>query len=626
MRLRAIPKVVYESGGGLMKRLLDVPTPEGLNASQGLISPQIIVDAAELGNDEGLVYGVVDYVNRVQQDARLMPGEYPEEASWAYCADYYLAQVNNGGHGQYAHNSRMGSRGLRDCRLGLEAMGATENLEIFDAFLKIMSADDDRAHGIREGSGFGDIDPEISDLDDRFFELGYTILERNAAWLRTLPILAPTPRADMAAAFASLREKNPQAQAREDAAKQAQEKFEAEDETYSAAHACCAQEGITFERLTAGSHVGDIGIEWGALTSDGLRYLRVIHGSGAEMRDKDRALKAMYFYATRGPYRLPVGDGARRAEILKRKQLPRAGSLDEISKILSLSLAEFTLIAAPDGKSAATLLSVAAYASNFQYIPRAAWSGFSRSQEHAEFRLVAANALWDLSVGEIQRTHPKVLEQDHTALAVFAAAGAISALAAAAVRLPTARQLTALQAEAPDDLKREQANIVQQLLEARTWWQSAIWRIGYDIEHQPEQKNVFLRPSSFKLAAKHLLKPDGPVTALQRTMRYFDREYEGARSLNFAALVKSALTHIESQDYKLVPCIRAFQAGAKSTKPLPDIRVTFRVATPKSINGASKFPLMVAISAIDPWSTADRGALGFDIENSGKRRAFKPKG
>lgn len=609
-----------------MKDLLDVPALEGLNAPQGLISAQIIVDAAELDSDEGLVYGVIDYVNRIQQEARLMPGEYPEEASWAYCADYYLAQVNNGGHGQYAHNSGMMPRGLRDCRRGLEAMGATENLEIFDAFLEIMSADDDRASDIREGSGFGDIDPEISELDDRFFELGYKMLELNGKWLRTLPMLAPMPRTEMDAAFRALREQNPLAQAREDAAKQAQDKFESEDETYSAAHACCTQEGITFERLTAGSHVGDIGIEWGAVTSDGLRYLRVIHGAGAEMRDKDRALKAMHFFSTKAPYRTPVGDGARRTEIVKRKQLPRAGSLEEIAQIFVAPLAEFALAAAPDGKSAATLLSVVAHADKFQYIPRAAWSGFSRRQEHAEVRLVVANALWDLSVGEIHRTHPKVLEHDHSAVAVFAAAGAISALAAAAVRLPTSRQLTALQAEAPDDLKREQANIVQQLLEARTWWQSAIRRIGYDIENEPEQRNVFLRLSSFRLALKHLLKPDGPAAALQKTIRYFDREYPGVRLPNFVAVARSALSHIEAQDYKLVPCIRALQASAKSTKPAPEIRVTFRVATPKSVKGASKFPLMVAISAIDPLALTDQGAIGFDIDNSGKRRVFKPKG
>lgn len=609
-----------------MKDLLEVPALEGLNAPQGLISPQIIVDAAALDDDEGLVYAVVDYVNRVQQEARLMPGEYPEEASWAYCADYYLAQVNNGGHGQYAFNSGMMSRGLRDCRRGLEAMGATENLEIFDAFLKIMSVDDDRAHSIAEGSGFGDIDPEISELDDRFFALGYKILELNAKWLRTLPMLAPLPATDKAAAFAALRERNPQAEARDHAAKQAQEKFEAEDETYSAAHACCAQEGITFERLTAGTHVGDIGIEWGAITSAGLRYLRVINGAGAEMRDGERALKAIYFHSTRGAYRTPVGDGLRRTEIFARKQLPRAGTLDEVSSILALPLIEFALAAAPDERSATTLLSIAVNAADFQFIPRASWSGFSRSQDHAEFRLVVANTLWDLSVSEIQRVHPKVLEHDHTALSAFVAAGVNATLAAAAVRLPTSRQLTALQAEAPDDLKREQANIAQQLLEVRTWWQSALWRICSEIERQPDQKNIFLRPSSYKVVARLFAKPDGPVTSLQNTMRYFDREYGTVRPLNLAALTKSALTHIKDQNYKLAPCIRALEKGAKSVKSMPDVRVTYRIATPKSLNGTSKFPLMVAISALDPVSLVDKGSLGFAIDNNGQRRAFKPKG
>ena len=67
---------------------------------------------------------IVDYVNDVQQAGVFARHEMPAKAMQAYHADYYLAQVNNGGHSQFIGNSGELLRTITaDALAGLEAMG-----------------------------------------------------------------------------------------------------------------------------------------------------------------------------------------------------------------------------------------------------------------------------------------------------------------------------------------------------------------------------------------------------------------------------------------------------------------------------------------------------------------------
>lgn len=345
-----------------MHDLLQVQPLEGLLAAQGLIAREIIVSADALADDAALVGAVVDFVNDLHQRVFLTPGEYPQEASWSYSADYYFAQVINGGHGQYASNSRMRSRGLRDCRLGLQAMGASEYLAIFDAFLAIMAAGGPRAHGIQEGAGFGQKDPEIEALDQALFAL-QSLTATNAAWLRTLPNVRSLPQAELEPAYEALRAANPQFQARKDAAEARRAAFQQEDPTLRAAHACCAQEGATFKELTAGTPIGpngSIGVDWGAISSAGFRWLRVIYGSYAEWRDGERALKGIYFYATSSAYPQPAGDGTVRAAIIARAQNGSCSPAD-LAQFYTRPLIEFTSLMARSMQARAALPTLQRY-------------------------------------------------------------------------------------------------------------------------------------------------------------------------------------------------------------------------------------------------------------------------
>ena len=152
---------------------------------QGLIIGEILVPEAAAATDIDLVPAVVDFVNWAIGPAHLVLGEIAPEAFWSYHADYYLAQVNNGGHAQFAHNSQMGAQTLDNCRRGLIAMGATEYVAIFDGFMRIMTAGPGRAKAIQDGQRL---------RRDRFGHqasrqtLLRTMTALNAAWLRTLPV------------------------------------------------------------------------------------------------------------------------------------------------------------------------------------------------------------------------------------------------------------------------------------------------------------------------------------------------------------------------------------------------------------------------------------------------------
>src|SRR5262245_9600176 len=69
----------------------------------------------------------VQFVNYMLGAGQFQPVEMIQEPIWSYQVDYYLAQVNNGGHGQYVGNSgittgKMGPT-IEATQRGLAAIG-----------------------------------------------------------------------------------------------------------------------------------------------------------------------------------------------------------------------------------------------------------------------------------------------------------------------------------------------------------------------------------------------------------------------------------------------------------------------------------------------------------------------
>ena len=221
--------------------------------------PPIVVrrSVADGGDAAALVQSAVDYVNAMMQQGQYRRDELAPQAMWSYHTDYYLAQVANGGHGQFVANSLWAQPIIDDIRKGLAAMSAAPYDAIFDDLCKLIEADDERAKGIAAGRGFGDIDPVIKALDDRFFaaKCYEVITPANAAWLRTLPELQIVDDARFAERMRELFRANPHFALRTEQAERAKLEFAITDPMQVAARLLSvASRRLPFRFISHGNH------------------------------------------------------------------------------------------------------------------------------------------------------------------------------------------------------------------------------------------------------------------------------------------------------------------------------------------------------------------------------------
>src|SRR5262249_1621516 len=122
-------------------------------------------EAADSSDPYELIACNIDWINFLFSDGKYMPDEMIQEPIWRYQVDYYLQQVNNGGHGQYVGNSDILNENwgsVEATQLGLAAMGAEDFAAIYADLIALLGANRNRAEAIAAGRGFGDIDPAIS--------------------------------------------------------------------------------------------------------------------------------------------------------------------------------------------------------------------------------------------------------------------------------------------------------------------------------------------------------------------------------------------------------------------------------------------------------------------------------
>jgi hypothetical protein len=181
------------------------------------ISDVLVSQSAYESSDPAVIVAQnVDFVNRLLNQGAYLPDEVPLNARRAYHADYYLAQVSNGGHGQFVGNSRWAPIVIKDIADALAAMGAAPFDAIFRDLCRLIGSDSERAEAIANSGGFGEPDPAIADLDKRYFaQDAYQIITpANARWLRSLPELRVVGDADYPAEIQALCEANPERPAR----------------------------------------------------------------------------------------------------------------------------------------------------------------------------------------------------------------------------------------------------------------------------------------------------------------------------------------------------------------------------------------------------------------------------
>ncbi len=166
--------------------------------------------ACENGNPGAIVSANIRFLNALMDQGTFRHEELPINAMRSYHIDYYMTQVNNGGHGQFVTNSRWGEQTIRNISAGLRAMGAGPYTDIFDDLRRLIEGDPDRASRIAAGGGLGELDPVIKTLDDRFFTLNRAnpLSAINARWLRSLPELRVVPDHDFPKRVDALVESN----------------------------------------------------------------------------------------------------------------------------------------------------------------------------------------------------------------------------------------------------------------------------------------------------------------------------------------------------------------------------------------------------------------------------------
>ena len=163
-----------------------------------------------------LVGAVIDYVNVLMSQGRFNRREIPDLAIAAYHADYYLAQVSNGGHSQFIHNCAANlPHTTADVLHCLTEMDADEYLLVFRLFNEWVQSNPEE---VPLQTGFdGGRAPRLDELDDMFYavESDGSLREMMAGWISAAPNLLVLPDAQVANARARLCAANPHREMRD---------------------------------------------------------------------------------------------------------------------------------------------------------------------------------------------------------------------------------------------------------------------------------------------------------------------------------------------------------------------------------------------------------------------------
>ena len=190
--------------------------PAGIGNLATVIVPR---SAAERATDPDkayeLVQAVINFVNFTLGEGLYSRFEIPAKAMQAYHADFYLAQVNNGGHSQFIHNSHRNLEYiLADVRAGLTGMKAKSHLLVMEQMAAWVAQHPDEAS---QQTGFqGGRAEHLDDLDKRFYaaDKAMPMIRQSAHWIASWPELKIVDDADHREALRRIAVMNPLREAR----------------------------------------------------------------------------------------------------------------------------------------------------------------------------------------------------------------------------------------------------------------------------------------------------------------------------------------------------------------------------------------------------------------------------
>ena len=130
-------------------------------------------DSVASSDPYDIIWSNIGFLNALQGEY-LRKDELSPDALLSYYVDYYLAQVNNGGFAQFVYNSSWHPVLIQYVRDGLEAMGATEHLALFNQSAVILdSLGPDGVEKFLDGEFFGENSERdtLNAFNDRFYAL-----------------------------------------------------------------------------------------------------------------------------------------------------------------------------------------------------------------------------------------------------------------------------------------------------------------------------------------------------------------------------------------------------------------------------------------------------------------------
>ena len=222
---------------------------------------------------------VVDYVNVLRE--QLWTDEEIPEVAWAiYYADYYLTEVENGGHSQFLYNARPRELVVRLAEEGLRMVGAQRIAEILAEALALVAAEPELLERLTRAQYFGasrDVAPRFAEVDEALWSVPddmswLTLCHR---WLRDSPEVERLDRDAYDARLEALAEAVPDREARRRAAEEA---YDAAMPPYEKRiREACRARALEYDRLTAGVPRPGGVVEWSFLAS-GTRRVAVVRG------------------------------------------------------------------------------------------------------------------------------------------------------------------------------------------------------------------------------------------------------------------------------------------------------------------------------------------------------------
>jgi Domain of unknown function (DUF4375) len=242
------------------------------------------------GESYDLPQAIVEFTNHIRTVSQDANHELPAEVLGIYCADYYLAQVNNGGHSQFVGNSGQSLAANIEYALpGLKAIGAEEQYRTLADLKDWITANPEEATA---QNGFSSRATDLETLDTRFFEAEKqaSITDLAARWIARWPKLEAVDSERYEERLKALATQNPNFDIRCVWRATAQNSFNLTDElqiTVAVACGAVEPEPDIKIRINAGSFTtfqGQSVVEWGVTTNKGLRYA-IVHDNGGVLRE-----------------------------------------------------------------------------------------------------------------------------------------------------------------------------------------------------------------------------------------------------------------------------------------------------------------------------------------------------